>query len=135
MKRDLNTASKISFVAGGVLLVGAAGARADELADLRASQAALIAQQTALDKEQELLKARIDQLAQGPNPGSNPGATGTAAPMAPAWCIGTTLFRTNTGSSTHSVRRTTAPTRTASMPTAPTRESDSLAVQEIRSME
>ena len=34
VKRDLNTASKISFVAGGVLLVGAAGARADELADL-----------------------------------------------------------------------------------------------------
>jgi Porin subfamily len=83
MQFDPKAASKVSFTAAGVLLVGAAMAHADELADLRASQAALIAQQTALDKEQEVLKARIDQLAQGPNPGSNPGATGTATPSAP----------------------------------------------------
>ena len=58
-------------------------ARADELATLRANQAALSAQQIALDREQELLKARIEQLAQGPNPGSNPGAPGAPTPAAP----------------------------------------------------
>jgi hypothetical protein len=81
MRRYLSTAPQIGFVAGGVLLVGAAGARADELADLRASQAALSAQQTALDKQQELLRARIDQLAQtaGPNPGGGVGPIGTPA--------------------------------------------------------
>ena len=84
MTLDHKAASKISFAAAGVLLVGATAAHADELADLRASQAALSAQQTNLDKEQELLKARIDQLAQGPNPGSNPGAAGSPAPSAPA---------------------------------------------------
>jgi hypothetical protein len=54
------------------------------LAELRANQAALSAQQARLDKEQDLLKARIDQLAQGPNPGSNPGAVGSPAPTAPS---------------------------------------------------
>ena len=57
-------------------------AHADEIADLRASQAALIAQQTALDKQQELLKARIDQLAQaaGPTPGGGVGPIGSPVP-------------------------------------------------------
>jgi hypothetical protein len=66
-------------VAAGALLVGVAATRADELADLQASQAALIAQQASLDKEQELLKARIDQLAPGPSPGTGVGALGTPA--------------------------------------------------------
>ncbi|MBV8121180.1 MAG: porin, partial [Alphaproteobacteria bacterium] len=85
MKRGLTTHSKIGAAAGCILLVGIAAARGDELAELRADQAALSAQQATLDKQQELLKARIDQLAQmGPNPGSNPGAAGSPAPTAPS---------------------------------------------------
>jgi hypothetical protein len=84
MKADLKTASKISFAAVSVLLVGATAAHADELADLRASQAALSAQQAEMGKQQELLNARINQLAQFPTPGTNPGAPGSAAPSAPA---------------------------------------------------
>lgn len=86
MNRDLKAASKISFAAASVLLIGIAAAHSDELADLRASQAALIAQQTSLNKQQELLNARIDQLSQatGPAPLVGAGASGTAVPGAPA---------------------------------------------------
>src|SRR5271169_986035 len=85
MSPDLKAASRIGFAAAGILLVGAAVSHADELADLQASQAALSAQQTALDKEQELLKARVEQLAQtGPNPGGGVGPIGSTVSAAPA---------------------------------------------------
>jgi hypothetical protein len=81
MRLDHKGAATIGLAAGSVLLVGAAAARGDELADLRANQAALSAQQVTLDKEQDLLKARIDQLAQaGPNPGGGVGPIGSPVP-------------------------------------------------------
>ena len=84
MKPNRKAASEISFAAVGILLVGAVAAHADELADLRANQAALSAQQAVLDQQQQLLKARIDQLAQTPSPGAGVGEIGTpAVPGAP----------------------------------------------------
>ena len=83
MKPDYKLVSQISLATGLAVLGSTGVARADELATLRANQAALSAQQIALDREQELLKARIEQLAQGPNPGSNPGAPGAPTPAAP----------------------------------------------------
>ena len=84
MNPDLKAASKISAAAATVLLIGVTGAHADELADLQASQAALSAQQLSLNKEQELLKARIDQLAQNPTPGGGVGPLGSSVSTAPA---------------------------------------------------
>jgi hypothetical protein len=83
MKPDYKLVSQISLATGLAVLGSTGVSRADELATLRANQAALSAQQIALDREQELLKARIEQLAQGPNPGSNPGAPGAPTPAAP----------------------------------------------------
>jgi hypothetical protein len=60
MKPDYKLVSQISLATGLAVLGSTGVARADELATLRANQAALSAQQIALDREQELLKARMN---------------------------------------------------------------------------
>jgi hypothetical protein len=73
--RNITRAAGIGWVAAIASLAGAGAASADELADLRASLA-------ALHDNQEVLQSRVDQLAQagGPNVGGQ-GALGS--PTAP----------------------------------------------------